>query len=184
LKEIIHGGSNKLMFFPFLALTTSFIISTSTFAEQSALFSLKSSAFNDKKTIPALYTCDGADRSPALAWSGAPPKTRAFVLICDDPDAPTGVWYHWVVFNLPASVSGLHEGTALPAGTLLGKNSWGRAQYNGPCPPASSIHRYHFTLYALDTRLSLPPGVSAATVLRAMQGHVIAKTTLMGIFGH
>lgn len=172
------------MFFSVLALTTSFVISASTHAEQAARFSIKSTAFADRKNIPTVYTCDGRDLSPQISWKGAPAKTQAYVLICEDPDAPVGSWYHWVLYNIPPSVSVLPEGAALSSGAELGKNSWGRSQYNGPCPPASSIHRYNFTLYALDSRLDLPPGAEASTVLRAIQGHVLAKTTLMGVFGH
>lgn len=174
----------KSMLFPLLAVTTSFVITSSTYAEQAALFSLTSSSFSDRKDIPSLYTCDGRDLSPQLAWSGAPAKTQSYVLICDDPDAPSGNWYHWVLYNIPSAVTELPEGRAQPSGAVLGKNSWGRTQYNGPCPPASSIHRYSFTLYALDIRLALPGGADAKTVLKAIQGHVLGKTTIMGVFGH
>ncbi len=174
----------QAMLFPFLAITTSFVITSSTYAEQAALFAIKSASFVDRKNIPALYTCDGQDLSPQLAWSGAPARTESYVLICDDPDAPVGIWYHWVLYNIPSAVTELPEGVAAPSGAVLGKNSWGRTQYNGPCPPASSIHRYNFTLYALDMRLTLPGGADAQTVLKAIQGHVLNKTTIMGVFGH
>lgn len=174
----------KFMLFPILALSTSFVITTSTYAEQAALFSMRSSSFSDRNTIPALYTCDGGDRSPELAWQGAPPKTVSYVLICVDPDAPTGAFYHWVLYNIPRSVSEIPAGAGAAPGAELGRNSWGRAQYNGPCPPPSSIHRYHFTLYALDIRLPLARGADAQTVLNAMQGHVLGQTLILGVFGH
>lgn len=172
------------MFYPILALTTSFVISISSHAEQAAMFSINSSSFVDRQTIPALYTCDGNDISPQLRWSGTPAKTQSLALICEDPDAPAGTWYHWVVYNIPNSVTELAQNASLPAEAKLGKNSWGRVQYNGPCPPASSIHRYNFTLYALDIALPLSSGESAEAVLSAMQGHVLGKAIIMGVFGH
>lgn len=155
-----------------------------TYAEQTAMFSIQSSSFHDKENIPVLHTCDGKDLSPQLSWHSAPASTQSFVLICEDPDAPVGTWYHWVMYNLPSTISKLPQGAELPPGAVLGKNSWGRAQYNGPCPPASSTHRYIFTLYALDKPLALSPGAGATAVLQAIQGHVLAKATMMGVFGH
>ena len=112
-----------------------------------------------------------------------PSQTQSYVLICADPDAPSGVWFHWVVYNIPAQSEKVDEGGALFSGTL-GKNSWGREQYSGPCPPTRAIHRYVFTLYALNAPLNLPPGESADAVLKAAQGHVLAKATLLGVYGH
>ena len=171
------------MLFPLYAIIAFFVISFSAQAEPVALFSMKSSSFAEGKNIPALYTCDGSDRSPQLRWKGAPAKTKTYVLIANDPDAPGGTWYHWVVYNIPNTIKLLTEGSALPAGASLGKNSWGRMQYNGPCPPASSIHRYYFTLYALDIRLPLPSGAEVMTVVNAMQGHILGEATLVALFG-
>lgn len=169
------------LFFPLLALSTSFFISSVAHADN---FNLTSSAFTDRHIIPVPYTCDGRNVSPPLSWQGAPEKTRAYALIGEDPDAPGGIFYHWVIYNIPANVSGLPEGASPPGGAQFGKNSFGKTGYGGPCPPASSIHRYIFTLYALDAPLSLGSGASAGTVERAMEGHILDKATILGIFGH
>ena len=172
----------KPMLFPLLALTTSFVITNSTPVRAGQL-SLHSSSFTDRSTIPTIYTCEGKNVSPELAWHGAPAGTESYALICEDPDAPAGIWYHWVIFNIPRVVTEIPEGSGLPGGATPGANSWGRTQYSGPCPP-SSIHRYNFTLYALDSHLQLPNGADAKQVMNAMQGHVLQKTTIMGVFGH
>jgi hypothetical protein len=145
---------------------------------------LTSTAFTEGATIPSRYTCDGEDLSPALAWSGAPATTKAFALIMDDPDAPAGVWVHWVLFNLAPDVMALVEGVppdpSPPAGGLHGTNSWRRLGYGGPCPP-SGTHRYFFKLYALDAPLAaLSNSATARDVVAAMQGHILAEARLMG----
>ena len=142
---------------------------------------LESSVFTSNQTIPKAYTCQGADNSPPLAWSGVPEKTQSFVLIVDDPDAPMGTWDHWIWFNLDPSLRGLPEAAILPPGALSGSNSWGRLHYGGPCPP-SGTHRYYFKLYALDAQLSLQSGVKKAELLHAMDGHVLAQAELMGVY--
>ena len=171
----------QILFSSLLALSSSFFITVSSHA---ANFSLHSSSFKASSTIPALYTCDGRGLSPELSWQGVPAKTEAFALITADPDAPAGTWYHWVIYNIPASVSEIPQGEILPAGAMLGTNSQGKTEYQGPCPPTTTIHRYVFTLYALDKKLSLPEGVDAKTLERAMQGHVLGKTSILGVFGH
>jgi len=150
-------------------------------------FTLTSSAFKDQAPIPVRYTCDGDDISPPLAWSGAPPGTVSFALIVDDPDAPRGVFTHWVLFNLPGHVQDLPE--ALPkterlAGRgLQGRNDFNRIGYGGPCPPPGhAAHHYRFTLYALDTMLDLPPGSSKQRVHDAFQGHILDLTQLVGTY--
>ncbi len=144
-------------------------------------FLLESSVFIHNTSIPGLYTCDGADRSPALTWKGAPAGTQSYVLIMDDPDAPNGTWDHWLLFNIPATLNRLDEATDLPAGAISGKNSWGNTGYGGPCPP-SGTHRYIFTLYALDTQLTLHSGVNKQHLLGAMEGHVLASSELIGLY--
>jgi len=142
-----------------------------------------SPAFAAGGLIPRKHTCDGEDVSPEISWSGVPAGTRSFALICDDPDAPSGTWVHWVVFNLPAVVSRLPEALpaepALPSGGRQGKNDFRRIGYGGPCPP-SGTHRYVFKVYALDRLLDLEPGATKAQVEAAMKGHVLAEGSLMG----
>lgn len=144
---------------------------------------LASSAFSHEGDIPSRHTCDGAELSPPLTFSGVPAGTQSLVVVCDDPDAPGGVWDHWVLYNLspgtPGLPEGLPDGATYADGSLAGKNSWGRHGYGGPCPPHGA-HRYFFTLYALDATLPLPPGASKRDVLVAAKGHILASATLMG----
>ena len=144
-----------------------------------------SPAFQHEGMIPVKFSCKGDDISPPLKWENAPAGTKSFVLVCDDPDAPMGTWDHWLLFNIPASVTELPEGVPaqaeLPNGARHGKNSWGRKDYGGPCPPGGT-HRYFFKFYALDTLLDLKPGASKRELLNAMQGHILAQTELMGKF--
>ncbi len=156
---------------------------TSTVEEETTMtFTLTSAVFVDGGAIPTLYTCDGEDISPPLAWQGAPTGTQSYALICDDPDAPVGVWDHLILFNIPASASALPEGIGERTdGSMYGKNSWRRQDYGGPCPP-SGVHHYFFKLYALDTTLVLKAGASKREVERGMQGHILAQTTLMGTY--
>ncbi len=148
--------------------------------------SLTTTAFPSNGPIPARYTCDGEDRSPPLTWRDAPAQTAAFALIMDDPDAPRGVFTHWVLYNLPADARELPEGVPsaerLPGGALQGVNDFGRVGYGGPCPPPGPAHRYRFTLYALDTPLGLGPRATKQAVLDAMRGHVLAEGQLVGTY--
>lgn len=139
---------------------------------------INSSAFSDGEFIPARYTADGLDVNPPLQISGVPEGAKSLVLIMDDPDAPVGVWDHWLVFNIPPSVTEISENST-PAGAVVGKNSWGRTNYGGPAPP-SGVHRYFFKLYALDSMLPLPVGATKAQVESAMKGHILAEAQLMG----
>lgn len=148
-------------------------------------FTLDTSSFASNGTIPPQYSCDGKDASPQLSWKGIPDKTETFALILSDPDAPGGTFYHWVLFNIPKNITALAEGISnLPAGTKAGKNSMNRMRYSGPCPPKGATHHYIFTLYALDTTLSLITGPDAETLLHAMQNHIIGQTELRGLFSH
>lgn len=147
---------------------------------------ITSTAFQQGTPIPARFTCDGEDVSPPLKWTGAPPETKSFALICDDPDAPIGTWVHWVLWNLPASAASLPQGAEktnqLPAGTAQGANDFKRTVYGGPCPPGSKPHHYFFKLFALDTTLSLKPGSKKKDLLKAIEGHVLAQGELMGTY--
>jgi Raf kinase inhibitor-like YbhB/YbcL family protein len=152
------------------------------YGENIMALQLTSSAFKNGTTIPAQYGCHGADISPPLKWKNVPEKTQSFVLIMDDPDAPMGTWDHWILFNLPSTTLDLEENIkTLPAGTQVGKNSWPKVQYGGPCPP-DKMHRYYFKLYALDTKLDLPSGVDKLTVEKAMEKHILEETVLMGTY--
>jgi Raf kinase inhibitor-like YbhB/YbcL family protein len=152
-------------------------------------FALISSAFTANGPIPRQYTCEGTDTSPPLSWSGAPPATRSYALIVDDPDAPDPraprmTWVHWVVYNIPAATHALPAGGAsqgLPDGARQGSNDWKRAGYGGPCPPTGR-HRYFHRLYALDTVLPELGQPTKAHLLQAMQGHVLAETQLVGTY--
>jgi Raf kinase inhibitor-like YbhB/YbcL family protein len=150
---------------------------------------LVSNAFSDGEGIPTEYTCQGADISPQLKWDGVPDNTRSLVLIVDDPDAPDPmapkmVWVHWVLYNLPPESLGLAKAikpTDLPSGTGEGINDWNRTGYGGPCPPIGR-HRYFHKLYALDTLLTGLDKPTKAEVERAMEGHIIDQTVLMGTY--
>ena len=135
--------------------------------------------------IPHRNSRYGDDISPDLAWGPAPEGTKSFALICDDPDAPVGTWIHWVLYNLPATVTTLPENIpadeTLDNGGVHGKNDFRELGYGGPQPP-SGTHRYFFKIHALDTALSLAPGATAKELLKAMEGHLLARGQLMGKF--
>ncbi len=146
-------------------------------------FELTSPAFADGGAIPQRYTCHGEDISPPLIWGSPPEGTASLVLLMEDPDAQQVAgftWVHWLLYDVPPDLRKLEEGGT--AG-LEGTNSWGKPGYGGPCPPAGQVHRYVFTLYALDATLDLPPGSEAEAVKAAMEGHVIAVTQLTGSYG-
>lgn len=138
---------------------------------------ITSSAFDKGGLIPQVFTCDGDDVSPPLQIEGVPSDAESLVLIMDDPDAPVGTWDHWIVFNMPPGTREVPEG-AQPEG-VGGKNSWGRVDYGGPCPPDKE-HRYVFKVFALDLLLELGQGVSKQDVLDAMKGHVLGYGELVG----
>jgi Raf kinase inhibitor-like YbhB/YbcL family protein len=148
--------------------------------------SVSSTAFHEGDRIPSKYTCQGQDVSPPLAWSEPPQGTQSLALTVDDPDAPSGVFTHWVILNIPPDSRELPEALStqaqLPNGTLQGKNDFGRIGYGGPCPPPGRPHRYRFTLYALDQPLDLKAGASKKQVLDAMQGHILAQGQLTGTY--
>jgi Raf kinase inhibitor-like YbhB/YbcL family protein len=150
---------------------------------------LTSPAFAHNAAIPRAYTCQGADTSVPLAWSGVPPGAKSLVLIVDDPDAPDPkspqvIWVHWLLYNIPPSSFGLKQGVSakdLLPGTRTGLNDWKRAGYGGPCPPVGR-HRYFHKLYALDTLLQTRAGADKAAVEKAMAGHVLAQAELIGTY--
>ena len=150
---------------------------------------MSSTAFAPNGSIPALYTCEGKDISPPIAWSDAPAGTKSFALIVDDPAAPDPAapkmtWVHWLLYNIDPKTGGLPEGVkpdALPAGTREGVNDWGRTGYGGPCPPVGR-HRYFHKLYALDTVLADLGGPNKAVLEKAIHGHILAEATLIGTY--
>ena len=150
-------------------------------------FSISTKAFQPSRMIPSKYTCDGSDVSPDLKWTEPPPNTRSFALICDDPDAPSGTFTHWVLYGLSHDSAELPEGLSKDAEVgypkcKQGVNDFGRTGYGGPCPPKGKPHRYFFRLFALDSDLQLPAGSNKAAVERAMKGHILAQAELIGTY--
>ena len=147
---------------------------------------VSSSAFKEGDRIPAKYTCQGQDVSPPLAWGEPPAGTQSVALIVDDPDAPGGVFTHWVLFNIPPDSRELPAAVPIQAelarGALQGKTDFGRLGDGGPCPPPGRSHRYQFTLYALDQPLGLEGGASKKQLLSAMEGHILAQGQLTGTY--
>lgn len=142
-----------------------------------------STAFDEGGMIPSRYTADGDDISPPLQWEGLPEGTKSVAIINDDPDAPMGTWVHWLVWNIPPTVSSLAEDRPAdeqwPDGTRQGTTDFGRIGYGGPAPP-SGTHRYFFKVYALDTMLDLPAGATKPQLEKAMEGHILAQGQLVG----
>ena len=147
-------------------------------------FQLFSSAFADGGWIPELHSCSGADISPALEWSGAPTDTRSFALMVEDPDAPAGVWCHWLLYDLGRKIRALPQGFKPGSLGVSGTNDFGKPGYGGPCPPKGhGPHRYFFRLSALKIpTLGLPAGAKRAELLKALKGQVLAEAQYMGRF--
>lgn len=171
-------------FFRFLVMCFCISVTAPLIAEDAAnQFTLSTTAFLDAGILPVLYTCDGKDISPQVAWATPPAKTKSFAVIVSDPIAPKGTFYHWVIFNIPAKATEIDEGmkTAIK-GAILGKNDFGKEQYNGPCPPKGTAHSYIFTVYALDSTLALKKGATAKEVIAAMQNHIVGQTKLTAVY--
>jgi hypothetical protein len=147
------------------------------FAAGGATMKVTSSAFHEGGNIPSKFTCDGSDTSPPLQIRGVPSGAKSLVLIADDPDAPGGLFTHWLVWNIPSQTDSIAEGSA-PKG-VQGANDFGKSGYRGPCPP-SGTHRYSFKIFALDRELELRSGAKRSQVEAAMKGHVIAQGELVG----
>jgi hypothetical protein len=150
-------------------------------------FLLRTTAFGPGGRIPARHTADGANLSPPLAWEGAPTVTGSFALVCHDPDAPGGDWVHWIAWNIPAEHDTLPEGVPpeahVPDVAEQGLNDFGRVGWGGPAPPLGQDHRYVFELYALESRLTLPPRATRAQLAAEMEGRVLAHATITGHYG-
>ena len=154
-----------------------------------AVLTVTSAAFQAGGTMPKKYTGDGENVAPPLMWASAPAGVKEFALICDDPDAPSGTFTHWVIWGLPATTTKLPENVAktetVPAlgDAKQGKNDADKIGYFGPAPPPGKPHHYDFTVYALDTVLDLKPGATKPDLLKAMAGHIVAKGSLTGMYG-
>lgn len=148
---------------------------------------LTSESLKNEHSIANTYTCEGQDKSPPLKWKDVPKGTKSLCIIADDPDAPTGTWTHWVVYNLPHNTIGLPEGmpstNLIKGGGMQGINSFNKIGYGGPCPPKGSEHRYFFKLYALDTKLEIPAGISREQLEKEMQSHILDAAVLTGKYG-
>ncbi len=162
------------------------LITSSAFSKEAHML-LSSSAFKPNGTIPVIYSCDGDDISPQLAWQNLPPGAKSLVLILDDPDAPRGTFDHWIVYDIPPSMTGLEE--HFPEGGEVkgvkqGKNDMGMLGYGGPCPPPGhGTHHYHVKLYALNiATLGLPPGATKKQVEARMEGHMLEKAEMVGLY--
>jgi Raf kinase inhibitor-like YbhB/YbcL family protein len=147
---------------------------------------LTSTAFGEGGAIPAKHTCDAKNVSPPLKWSNVPAGAKSLVLIVDDPDAPSGTWVHWVLYDLPATTSELAEDMPksqfVAGGAKQGLNDFRHLGYGGPCPPPGKAHRYFFKLYALDTLLELKPGLTKKEIESATDKHILARGQLMGTY--
>jgi Raf kinase inhibitor-like YbhB/YbcL family protein len=149
------------------------------------IFQINTDSFTSHNMMPIMYTCDGKDISPALQWESTPAKTKSLALIVSDIDAPKGIFYHWVLYNIPATTLSFAAGTTqFPAGTVALKNSFNNVRYNGPCPPAGETHHYIFTLYALNTTFTLSQDADALSLIKAMKNHVIGTAELKAVFSH
>src|SRR5438876_1652947 len=147
------------------------------FAAGGARMKIASSAFREGESIPSEFTCDGSDTSPPLQIGDVPSGAKSLALIVDDPDAPSGLFTHWTVWNIPPETSAIGEGST-PKG-VQGTNDFGKSGYGGPCPP-SGTHRYYFKVFVLDRELDLPFGAKRGQLDAAMKGHIVAQGELMG----
>ena len=155
-----------------------------TIAEAScrAQITITSPAFKAGGTIPPTFTCKGANQNPPLQFGGIPKEAKSLALIIDDPDAPGGLFTHWLVWNIGPANTQLGE-NSVPAGAAQGMNDFGRIGYGGPCPP-SGTHRYYFRLFALDQKIDLSPGAKRGALEQALKGHILARGELMARFSH
>lgn len=149
-------------------------------------FTLSSQVLNNSQPIPLEFTGFGKDISPQFQWTNAPAGTKAFVMICDDPDAPAGTWVHWVLYDIPANVSSISEGLPRTKTVLntakQGINDFGKIGYNGPMPPPGKTHRYFFKIYAIDKETGLGPGIDKSRVMKTIDGHILAQAEFIATY--
>ena len=153
------------------------LVALASFADGGAKMKITSSAFQEGGNIPSKFTCDGADSSPPLQIAEIPSGAKSLVLVVEDPDAPSGLFTHWIVWNISPQTNAIAEGSATKG--VQGTNDFGKSGYGGPCPP-SGTHRYYFRIFALDRELSLPSGTKRNQLDAAIKGHVVARGELMG----
>jgi Raf kinase inhibitor-like YbhB/YbcL family protein len=166
-----------------LALVLAIPLLLATAEEHTPAVAMKISthAFSERRPIPERFTADGKNANPPLVISGVPKEAKSLVLIVDDPDAPMGVWTHWLLWNIKPDTTVINE-DSVPRGAVIGSNDVGTAKYVGPAPPRGT-HRYFFRLYALDTKLDLDVGTTRPDLDAAMQTHILAKSELLGRYG-
>ncbi len=141
---------------------------------------ISSPTFQNNQNIPSKYTCDGQNINPPLQFSDIPGNAQSLVLISDDPDAPMGTWVHWIIWNIDPKTTEIAE-NSVPTGAIEGTTSFGETGYGGPCPP-SGTHRYFFKLYAIDIKLDLPITTNSQALEKALQGHILASSELIGLY--
>ncbi len=167
------------------AIAILFLATCPAFGGEEALITVESSAFDDGEAMPDKYSLSDDNVSPPISWSDVPSNTKSVAVICEDPDAPSGLWVHWVVFNIPSDISALPEDLpdegVLAGGIIQGVNDFGRIGWDGPAPP-EGVHRYIFRVYGLDSMLGLGPGASRKELLSAMDGHIIARGSMTGTY--
>jgi Raf kinase inhibitor-like YbhB/YbcL family protein len=169
-----------------IALFAIVFLTTAKLAKAQGNLTLSSSNFANNTHIPVKFTCSGENKSPALAWANVPPSAKSLALIVRDPDAPSGNFVHWVIFDIPPSINSMPEGIPPTSKTAFaatqGQNGRGETGYTGPCPPPGKDHHYHFHFYALDDTVNLTSDADADQVESAIQGHVLGENDLVGIF--
>ena len=143
---------------------------------------ITSSAFQEGANIPSKFTCDGSDANPALRFEQIPPEAKSLVLIVDDPDAPSGLFTHWLAWNIDPKITEVAENSA-PSNAVQGRNDFGKSGYGGPCPPkGDKPHHYIFTVYAVSKKIDLAPGASADDLRAAIKGKIVAEGKLTGTY--
>jgi Raf kinase inhibitor-like YbhB/YbcL family protein len=166
----------------FFLVQVGFVLGALAAESPSATITVTSAAFSNGGKIPDRFTCKGADESPMLQFHGIPGSAKSLVLIVDDPDAPSGLFTHWLVWNIDPSMTEIAEKN-VPTGAVQGTNDFGKIGYGGPCPP-SGTHRYFFRVSSLDQKLNLKSGAKRSELDKAMQGHIVARGELMARYSH
>ncbi len=174
--------NNKIIFILLIGFVLLALANTNIASGELAM-KITSPEFENNKSIPLKFTCQGQDVNPALVIEGIPAEAKSLALIMDDPDAPRGTWVHWVVYDIPVIPAG-KAGIVIEENSIPGKqgiNNFGKINYGGPCPP-SGTHRYFFKIYALDEKLNLDEGINKGELEKAMQGYILAKAEIIGLY--